>query len=498
MKAIILAAGIGSRLRPITNEKPKTLVKVNNKAILGNLIDALIYSGITNIVLCIGYCHSQIINYCKLHYPNIYFEFIWNKEFDVTNNMYSLYLAKDYLDEDIVLMNADLVIDKEIMYELIQHQCTSVAVEKNRYIDESMKISVFNGDINAISKSIPREDAYGTSIDIYKILKEDLDVLKTELIKIIEKDSRRNEWTEVLLNQLFSSKKIIAKPYNINSKKWCEIDNFQDLNAAEILFSTKINQIKNKKVFFLDIDGTLALGNTLIDGTKEFIYELTNKERKIFIVTNNSSKTPKQHLQKLMNLGFEVSEDNILVSTDSALEYLKRKNIQKVYWIANESVSDYLNSKGLIFDDVSPQVLLLTYDTEINYSKILKFIKFLDKGIPYFATHEDLVCPTETYNIPDIGTFINLIKTTTNVLPNKIFGKPNKSFIDGTLKKNKFTYDDAVVIGDRLYTDIQLAVDSGITSILVLSGDTKREEYENSKIEADIIVNSVKDLIQYI
>ncbi len=141
---------------------------------------------------------------------------------------------------------------------------------------------------------------------------------------------------------------------------------------------------------------------------------------------------------------------------------------------------------------------MLTYDDEITYEKLVKLIYFIRKGIPYYATHSDLVCPTPEGSIPDIGCYINLVETVTKIKPNKIFGKPELSFIKSILDKHGLVESDAVVIGDRLYTDIELAEDSEIISVLVLSGETKRDFYEFSKIKADIVVPSLEELKDYL
>jgi HAD superfamily hydrolase (TIGR01450 family) len=495
MKAIILAAGIGSRLQPMTNKKPKTLIKVNNKPMIGYIIDSLYRNGIENIVICTGFETSQIVNFCKNNYSLINFNFVENKEFEDTNNMYSLFLAKKYLDDDIILMNADLVFDAEIIKGLIEQEGTCVAADKGNYIEESMKVIVKNGIINNISKKISEKDAYGCSIDIYKIDKEDTKFLVSEMENIIEKQGDKNQWTEVMLDNLFSAGKIIAKPFNIDGKKWYEIDNYQDLSNAEIIFNESIKKIRDKKIFFIDRDGTLTLGKSVIKGAIEFLNSLKREDKYFFVATNNSSITPKEHLDRFNKLGLGLKEDNILVSSSSALSFLKQNDFNRIFWVANKNVSNFFEKEGLIYDEKNPQAILLTYDDEINYDKLKKLTNFVRFGVPYYATHSDIVCPTDKGPIPDIGTFIKIIEMTTGILPNKIFGKPDKSFIDPILKKYNLSREDAVIIGDRLYTDIKLAEDSNITSILVLTGETKREDYEDSTIRSNIIVSSFWDLI---
>lgn len=498
MRAIILAAGIGSRLRPMTNKKPKTLINVNEKPMLGHIIDSLFKNNITNIVICTGFESSQIVNFCKNNYPSIKFNFVENKEFEDTNNMYSLYLAKKYLVDDLILMNADLVFDAKIISDLIKQRESCVAVDKGRYMEESMKIIVKNKIVKNISKKIKKKDAYGCSIDIYKINKNDVRFLVSEMKNIIEKNKDKNQWTEVMLDNLFSTKKIIAKPCDIEDNKWYEIDNYDDLSRAEILFNKSIKNIKDKKIFFIDRDGTLTLGESIIDGALEFLNNLKKTGKHFLVATNNSSLTPKEHLNKFNSLGLCLNPENILVSSSSALLFLKQNNFNRIFLVANRNVSNFFKKEGIVLDEKNPQAILLTYDTEINYSKLKKLTSLVSAGIPYYATHNDIVCPTINGSIPDIGTFIKLIEMTTGILPNKIFGKPNKSFIDPILKKYNLSHKDAVIIGDRLYTDMQLAEKSDITSILVLTGETKREDCEKSNIKADIIISNFYDLIKYI
>lgn len=498
MQAVILAAGIGSRLRPLTNYKPKTLVHVNGKPIIEFIIDALVLNKINNIIICTGYNSDKIINFCKQNYPNVDFEFVHNKDYDITNNMYSLYLAKNFINDDFILMNADLAIESSIVTGMLSEEGNLVGAKKGKFIEESMKIIVNDGVIKSISKKINKDNAYGTSIDIYKIQKQDKKIIEEELLRIIEREKDFNQWTEVMLDNLFKSGKLIARPYDIGEKKWFEIDDFYDLNQAEIMFNNCIRKLSDRKVYFLDIDGTLMVGDKLLEGVRGFIAKLLEKNKKFYIITNNSSKTPTQYVNKFKDLEVDISEKNIISSIDTALTYLKKKSIKSIYFIANKRVSSYILDRGFSYDENNPQAVLLTYDDEINYDKIKKTCRFINLGIPYYATHMDMVCPTENGFIPDIGTFIKVIELTTGIIPNKLFGKPEEICIESCLEKLDIKPEESVLVGDRLYTDIKLAEKMALTSILVLSGETKRENYETSDIKADIVVEGVKQLIDFI
>lgn len=499
MRAIILAAGIGSRLRPMTDDKPKTLVEVNGKPMLKYIIDSLQENGINDIVVCTGFKSKMIVNFCKSEYPNIEFKFVNNKDYELTNNLYTLYLANEFLNEQCLIMNADIVFDSVIIEKLVSTPSSRICIDTEQYIEESMKVVVRqDGTIKNISKKILEKDSFGCSIDIYKFLLDDVVILREKLIEVIEIDNHINEWTESLLDLLMSEKKILVRPLNIRGAKWYEIDNYDDLFEAEKLFNPYLKQLSDKKTFILDMDGTIFLGNSLIEGSKEFINGLIREGKKIYIMTNNSSKVPSYYQNKINNVGIN-SEIEVISSLDLAIKYFHDKGVKRLYWIANSEVDIYLKENGFEYDDNCPQALLLTYDTEVNYRKLKQIVSLLNIGIPYYATHTDLVCPTELgYNIPDIGTYIELIDTTTGCRPQKTFGKPHLSGVKYIIDKDGVEMDDIVIIGDRLYTDIQLAAETDMTSILVLSGETNREIYEESLIKADIVVNSIKDLISFI
>jgi len=238
MKAIILAAGKSTRLRPLTNEIPKTLLKVNNKPIISHILDSLDQNSVKNVIICVGYRASQIIEYCKSTYPKMNIFFVENKDYSNTNNMYSLYLARKYFDDDLILFNGDCIHDPTIIKEMIKQQKTTMAVDTKSYHHESMKICVNkNGIIEKMGKTIPPEQTFGCSVDIFKISKNDLKSVRDELERFIEKEKNLNEWIEAMFEKLFKNKIIKASTYDVSGKNWYEIDTFEDLEEARSLFN---------------------------------------------------------------------------------------------------------------------------------------------------------------------------------------------------------------------------------------------------------------------
>jgi len=254
-----------------------------------------------------------------------------------------------------------------------------------------------------------------------------------------------------------------------------------------------------KKLFIFDIDGTISLDNRLFEKTVDVFQKLHSQGKHIYIATNNSSKLPSHYLSNLAKGGIDTNTVNLISSLDLALDYLSKNDMKRIYWVANETVSGYIAEKGFSFDEQNPAAMLLTFDTEINYTKLLKITELIHKKVPYFVTHTDFVCPTDLgYYIPDVGSFMALIEKATGKMPGKSFGKPERYCIDKALAETGLSAEDAVVFGDRLYTDIELANRAGITSVLVLSGETTEAMHKNSSIKADIVITGINELYEHL
>jgi len=496
MKAVILAAGVGSRLRPLTNRLPKALVEVAGRPIIGHQIDALLNHGIEDIIICTGYRHEAVIDYCSTSFPQAHIEYVINKIFESTNNMYSLYLAKDHIKDGFILMNGDVVFDHSIIGGMIDMDGSVVACDVGRYIDESMKLRIDGDVIVDISKELDETVAHGCSIDVYKFIADDALTIRDQLIDIIERERDLNQWTEVLLQRLFAGGLLKARPFDIDGKCWTEIDDFDDLNDAEKLFNTSLQDISSKGIFFIDRDGTVTLGDGPIDGAVDLLGKLNDRNIPFYILTNNSSRTRKQHTERFLSHGLPLDEDNVLVSTDSLIAFLREIGITRLFLVANSLVSEYFTEQGFELDDADPEALVLTFDDQIDYSKITQLTRLVNRGIPYYGTHIDLLYPSEDGLLPDIGTYINMIRDATGKEPDATFGKPSVNMIEPIMRKHDLTPDDIVIVGDRLYTDIQLGKNAGATTVLVLSGETRRDDPDLDEIRPDIILNSVKDLAE--
>lgn len=233
MKAVILAAGLGSRLRPITNEVPKCMVPVNGIRIIDKQIDNLLQNGVTDIYVVDGYKAEILSDHLKEFFPQIHI--VSNPHYAETNNMYSLYLTENYVKaEEFLLMNSDVYYDANIIEGMLKgNNQSKIACDRSGYMEESMKITLDGDKINHISKKITSKEYFAVSIDVYRISSDDSKTLFAEIEETIIGRKDKNSWTEVALDHIF--KKANFKPFVIEGR-WFEIDNHDDLHRAEEIF----------------------------------------------------------------------------------------------------------------------------------------------------------------------------------------------------------------------------------------------------------------------
>lgn len=234
MKALILAAGLGTRLAPITNDRPKSLVPVNGQPILFKQIDNLHRNGIYNITIVSGYKADMLEKTVHDKYPEI--QIIESVNYAGTNNMYSAYIAWDILyNHEFLMMNADVFYDASVITTLMEYKGkNAIVTDIGIYLEESMKVVEKGGRLVQISKTIAPEDALGSSIDVYKFSAEGSKAFFDKCAEYIECKKELKLWSEVALNDILAEIEFKACPLN---GRWFEIDNHDDLAAAEKLFA---------------------------------------------------------------------------------------------------------------------------------------------------------------------------------------------------------------------------------------------------------------------
>lgn len=259
-------------------------------------------------------------------------------------------------------------------------------------------------------------------------------------------------------------------------------------------------EIKKKQLFLLDMDGTIYHENILIDGAKDFLETLNNQKKNFVFLTNNSSKNNESYIKKLESLGISISYNQIYSSVNDTIKFLKKNPTKsKIYLVGTESLKIELISQGFIivppdYRELDVDYVLVGFDTELNYNKIEGACYYISIGVSYIATNIDMRCPLKGNRyIPDCGAICDLLFHATNVKP-IYFGKPNKEMVYSVAEFWNVNFDDIICIGDRLYTDIALGVNAGITSALVLTGETQQIDIDKSSYKPTYIFNSIKDI----
>ncbi|MTI46203.1 MAG: HAD-IIA family hydrolase [Firmicutes bacterium] len=246
------------------------------------------------------------------------------------------------------------------------------------------------------------------------------------------------------------------------------------------------------------MDGTIYLGDRLINGAKEFIDLLREQNKKFLFMTNNSSKSAMEYKIKLNRLGIEVEEKDIFTSGEATCIYIDNNSTKKnVYLLGTEELEQEFIRYGFNIVNnrsIAPDFVVLGFDTDLNYKKLWKACDYIREGMPFIATHPDINCPLEGGKfMPDCGAMIEMIKASTGVEP-KIIGKPNQEIIEGIFQKTGLTKEELCIVGDRLYTDIATGINSEVNTVLVLSGETKQGDLDKSPIGPDLVVNSIADI----
>ncbi len=259
--------------------------------------------------------------------------------------------------------------------------------------------------------------------------------------------------------------------------------------------------LKDITLFLLDMDGTVNLGYDPIEGAKEFLCTLKAQGKNFIFLTNNSSKSASDYVEKMRSLGFPCESENVFTSGMAAGMFLEEnKKGSKVYVCGTQSLKNELKNYDVDMSETGEDAdtVLLGYDTELDYKKIRTVCDLLDGGADYYATNIDMVCPIEGGRyLPDCGSFADMFEQAVKRRP-RFLGKPDRTMIDIIAKAQGVPYENIAMVGDRIYTDVKTGINAGVTSVLVLSGETTLEDYKKSDVKPDYVLDSVKDILEAI
>ena len=251
---------------------------------------------------------------------------------------------------------------------------------------------------------------------------------------------------------------------------------------------------------FLDLDGTLYLGSELIDGALDFLVRLEERGIQRFFLSNNSSRSVTQYVEKLHGMGVPASPGDVLLSTHDLLAWLSTNGITETYLVGTSGMQGMLEDAGISTDSGEPEYVVLGYDTEITYDKIAAASIHLHNGVPMVVSHPDVVCPSPDGGLPDTGAYMAMIEAATGVRPIHVCGKPQPGMILHKIEALGLNPARCAMVGDRLYTDMAMATRAGVKGVLVLSGEATEEDVatlpDDAEQRPNLIVQSVDELFR--
>lgn len=498
MKGVVLAAGIGSRLRPITLEKPKCCVTVDSTPILEHQLRAYDAAGISEVYVVAGYLADRTRSLCARVADDLDLAVtvVENEVFANTDNMYSLYRVREAVaGEEFLLSNGDVVFDPEVVSLLVEADAPSaIACDSSTYSAEAMKITVEDGSVTGIAKDISEEDAHGSSIDVYRFSADFSRRLFRYIERTIEVEEAYEGWTEVAIDDLAGSGEGDVRPVDVAGAGWVEIDDHADLLAADRRFSN-LSDLGSKEAVFFDLDGTLYLGDDLVEGAADLVAALRSRGTEVFFLSNNSSNWKPAYAEKLADLGIPAQPDRIVLSTDGVVEYLQSEGASGAYVVGTEAMYEAFRHHDLDPAVEDPEYVVVGFDTELTYEKVRHATLAIRNGAEFLLAHPDMVCPTPEGMVPDCGSIGALVEAATGREPTATFGKPNPEMIAHVLADRDLDPADIAIVGDRLETEILMAERLGCDSVCVLTGSTDRADIEESEIQPTVIAEDVGDLL---
>lgn len=257
--------------------------------------------------------------------------------------------------------------------------------------------------------------------------------------------------------------------------------------------------LTGKKLFLLDMDGTIYLDEQLFDGTVDFLDYVRSIGGKYLFLTNNSSRSVEAYIEKMRRLGIETTADDYLTSVDALIVFLDENGYRekRLYAFGTASFRRQLSDAGfrLALDrDDKVDALICGFDTELTFQKLEDACILLNRGVSFIAANPDWVCPTWYGYVPDCGSVCEMLFRATGRRP-VFIGKPEPRMALLAMEKYGFSKKETVVIGDRVYTDIACGVRAGVDAALVLSGESTLRDAENSTEKPTHVYDNIRALL---
>ncbi|MBL8055734.1 MAG: HAD-IIA family hydrolase [Anaerolineales bacterium] len=260
-----------------------------------------------------------------------------------------------------------------------------------------------------------------------------------------------------------------------------------------------MDRLAHVRGFLLDMDGTFYLGEQLIEGAHRMLAVLRARGHNFIFLTNNSSKNARLYSEKLTRLGLPTPVEQVLTSGAATAAHLQREHAgARVYVVGTPALEEEFAAHGFQLDEVRPDLVVLGFDTGLDYAKLWKLCDHVRAGRPYIATHPDFTCVVETGYMPDIGATIAFVRAAVGRDPDLVVGKPNRIIAEQAAARLGVPVAALCMIGDQLDTDIALGASAGIPALLVLSGETSAERVASAPHPPDLVFPHIGAVAEFL
>lgn len=257
-------------------------------------------------------------------------------------------------------------------------------------------------------------------------------------------------------------------------------------------------RLKAIKHVALDMDGTIYNGSTLFPYTIGFLDSLKAAGIGYSFLTNNPSKSTYDYLKHLDKMGIPANAEEMYTSAIATIDYLKNNHptVKRLFILGTPSMVSEFEANGFVStaDDENdvPDAVVVGFDSSLIYSRLCRAAWWISQKLIYIATNPDWVCPTDqSIILVDCGSICACLEGATKRLPDVVIGKPNPRMLDGILHRYALKPTEIAMVGDRLYTDVKMAVNANALGVLVLSGEATIDDTLNAEVKADVIADNV-------